>query len=272
MFVNVEYIVVGLMIILILVVVQTNILNVTTQILAGYEQSASYQKAAKIMDVLLLSPGEPANWWDSTKYPYLNNISSIGLALEGEEEYVLDIRKLSRLDPGSSGYLSPTHIRSLLGLRSYYDFSLRITPVFIVTITNTSGNYNIHITDTSGVGLPNSNITAFYVPSSLHTGVEYNYTSQKTGIDGRCNISFDYNASHGIVVCVDHLGAKTMASKPENLNLRIVGNHVFEVQYPLLSSLVCETASYTASAHTGIVYRYVTIDGVYYYVEYSLWE
>jgi len=272
MYVNVEYIVVGLMIILILMVVQTNILNVTTHILAGFEQSASYQKVAKILDVFLLSSGEPADWWDYTKYPDPKNISSFGLALDGEEEYVLDIRKLWRLDPSSGGYVSPTLVRSLLGLRSYYDFSLKITPVFTVTITNTSGDYNIHVSDTTGVGLPNANVTAFYIPSSLQTGVDYNYTSQKTSIDGSCSISFDYNASHGIVLCVNHLGVTTLASKPENLNLRIVGNHVFETQYPLVSSLECETASYTASTHTGIVYRYVTIDGVYFYVEYSMWE
>jgi len=260
------------MLIMILIVVQTNIFNMTTHILAGFEQTESYQKAADILDVLLLSPGEPIDWWDYNKYPYTDNVSAIGLALGVEEDYVLDIKKISRLDSSSTEYISPTIVRSLLGLRSYYDFSLKITPVFTVTITNTSGNYNIQVHDINGAGLPNSNVTAFYIPSSIQTGVEYNYTSQKTGVDGSCALSFDYNSDYGVVVSVNHLGVKLIASKPENLKLRIVGNQIFEAEYPLVSYFEFKTASYSSFTQTDIVYRYVTIDGVYYYVEFFLWE
>lgn len=272
MYVSIEYIVVGLLLIMILIVVQTNIFNMTTHILAGFEQSESYQKASDILDVLLLSPGEPIDWWNHNKYPQTENINSIGLALAGEQEYILDIKKISRLNSGSSEYISPTLVRSLLGLRSYYDFSLKITPVFTVTITNTSGNYNIQVHDNHGAGLPNTNVTAFYIPSSIQSGVEYNYTSQITGIDGSCSLSFDYNSDYGVVVSVNHLGVKTISSKPENLKLRIVENQIYEAEYPLLSSLECETASYSSFTQAEIVYRYVTIDGVYYYVEFFLWE
>lgn len=272
MYVNIEYIVVGLFLILILIVVQTNVFNVTTHILAGFEQTESHQKAVDILDILMLSPGEPSDWWNYNKYPDTENISSIGLALGGVEDYVLDIRKISRFDSSSPGYLSPTTVRSLLGLRSYYDFSLKITPVFTVTIANVSGNYDIQVHDINGAGLPNSNVTAFYIPSSIETGVEYNYTSRITGIDGSCALSFDYNSDYGVVVCVDHLGVKTIVSQPENLKLRIVGNQIFEAEYPLISYLECETASYSSLTQTEIVYRYITIEGVYYYVEFVLWE
>lgn len=271
--VNLEYIAVGFMIFMILVVVQTNIFGVTTHIITGFEHSESYKKAANILDVLLLSPGVPSNWWDYETYPHPNNISYIGLALEGStEEYVLDIKKIQRLNPDSAGYIPPTSVRSLLGLRSYYDYSLRIMPIFNISISNVTGNFNIKVQDLNDLGLPNTNVTAFYVPSSIQAGVDYNSSSQLTEKDGSCNISFDYNPEFGIVVCVSHIGVKVLASKPENLFIRVLDDQVFEATYALISYLEYKTASRSLFTHTEIILRYVKIEGVSYYVEFMLWE
>jgi hypothetical protein len=260
------------MIFLVLTVVQTNLFNLTTHVLTGLEQPESYQKAADIIDVLLLSPGSPPDWWDYTKYPNPENITSIGLALEGEADYVLDLRKLARLNSSSAEYLSPSFVRSLLGLRSYYDFSLKITPVFQVSIANASGEYTVQVSDINGAGVPNSNVTAFYIPSSIQTGIDYAFTSQRTGEDGSCVLTFAYDPEYGVIVNVNHIGVTVLASKPENLKLRVVGSHLFEAQYPLVTDLDYGTAFPGSATHTEIVHKYVQTDGVYYHVEFTLWE
>jgi len=268
-----EYILAGIMIFMILAVVGINIFNVTTHTLARLEQLKEYRKAADILDSLLLSPGYPPDWWNYSKYPNPENISFIGLALQGSVgAYVLDARKLNRLNSSSNGYIPPTKMRSLLGLRRSYDFSLRIMPVFNVSISNVTGTFNITVRDLNGVGLPNANVTAFYVPRSLEPGVDYNCSYAVTDKDGRCTVSFDYNPEYGIVVCVSKVGVKVIASKPENPRLRIIGERVFEADYPLISYLEYKTASISGFAQREVAFRYVTIDSASYYVEFTLWS
>lgn len=270
---SLEYILAGILIFLILMVTEISVFNMTVHTLAGMEQSEEYTKAAEILDSLLLSPGDPPDWWDYEKYPSPDNITSIGLALQGSvEAYVLDVRKLSRFDSGSSGYLSPVRVRSLLGLSRYYDFSLEITPIFNITISNVTGTYTIRVRDLNGLGVPNVNITAFYVPSSIAPGVDYPCTSNMTRGDGSCTVTFDYNPEYGIAVCARQAGVKVIASKPENLKLRIEGERVFTTTYSLIPYLSYETASGGGLLHGEVVSRYVKIEGVSYYVEFNLWS
>ena len=190
MHVSYEYILAGLIIILILTTSELTIFSLMTEKLTDIRQEGSYSTAEKIVDVLLLSPGYPFDWDSNASV----DPDSLGLAFHNSlEAYILDPDKVNRLNENSSGYITPTKARELLGLRKDYHFSLQITPMLDVQIEyEGDGEYSFAIFNDKGYSAANVNVTAFYIPNSFVSGIDYTSKSNITMIDGTCILDFDY--------------------------------------------------------------------------------
>ncbi len=264
---NYEYICAGIILLLILSVTDISMFNLVTNQLTQIEQEKGLI-AEEILDVILLSPGDPPNWGNYSTAP-----SSIGFAAQNSlEEYVLDANKVVRMLEDSVYYISPGKARVLLGLSSNFQFSLRMMPVFIIDISSEAdGIYTLTLTNHKGLPIPNVNITGFYVPKSLVPGTDYPSTSKITGINGTCVLSFNYTIDNVLVVLANQLDFKVLKTETPNSNVIIEGGVVMESDVPLV-----QTINYTTGSVFGLkkdsVFRYVTICGFTYYVEFTLWS
>jgi len=267
--VNYEYICAGIIVFLILSVTEVSMFNLMTYQLTKIEQENGYVMAEKILDTILLSPGDPPNWGD-----YLTDPISLGFAAQNSlEAYVLDINKIIRLSENSENYISPGKARSLLGLNTNYQFSLKITPVFIIDINpEGNGNFTLILTNHEGFKLPNVNVIGYCVPKSLIPGTNYPSQSVITNVDGKCTLDFtEWTENHVLVVCANQLEIKTMKTEPLDYNFIIEGDRVVESDAPLI-----QTINYSTGSVFGVkkesVFRYVDIRDFTYYVEFDLWS
>jgi len=266
--VDYEYICAGIIILLILSVTEISMFNLMTQQLGRIEQEKGYTIAEKILDMILLSPGDPPNWGE-----YITDPIFLGLATQNSlKEYVLDASKVTRISEDSDYYISPGKARSLLGLSQNYQFSLKITPVFIIDI-NSEGNGNFILTLTNNKGSPitNVNITGYYIPKSFVPGTYYPSESKISGIDGKCTLNFEHIPNYVLVVCASQLEVKTVKTDPPNLNFRIEGDCVVESDVPVIQDIHYSTGSVFGLKKES-VFRYVEIEDFTYYVEFNLWR
>jgi len=269
--VNYEYILAGLVLLLILSVSEMNIYSIMTHQLAKMEQETEYPAAARILDTILLSPGYPPNWGNQTEEP-----TSFGLAVHNSlRAYVLDISKASRLIEGASGYIKPGKARQLMGLSEDYHFNLTIIPVFTIDIVNASqeqpGKYIVTITDSKGFGVPNVNVTGFYVPESMMRGDIYPSQSAVTGVDGTCVLTFSHLSNCSLVVLANQLEIKAVQTEPPGDPVRVEGGYVMKSNFEVIQTINYATGSvFALSSETAS--RYVEIDGLTYYVEFDLWR
>jgi len=268
--VNYEYILAGLVLLLILSVSEMNIYSIMTHQLTKMEQETEYPVAARILDTILLSPGYPPNWCNQSEDP-----SSLGLAVHNSlRAYVLDIGKVSRLIEDHPNYIKPGKARQLLGLSEDYHFNLTIIPVFTISIVNASqeqpGKYAITITDSKGLGVANVNITGFYVPKSLMSGDVYPSESVTSGLNGTCILSFNPLPDRYLIVLANQLEVKAVQTEPPGLSFRVEGGYVLKSDYPVIQTVKYATGSvFALSSETAS--GYVEIDGLTYYVRFDLW-
>ena len=264
-----EYVLAGLMMFVMLVALHSNLqtLIYDTTTLAMQED---YNMAESLIDMILLSPGNPPNW-------SLNNPTLFGLAAEETiDTYVLDSRKVIRLDENynSSTYISPWELRSLLGLTSGINLIIRITPIFPIDIQPMgNGKYGITVTNHRGVPLANVNVTGYYLNESLGSSSGRDQSQNITGMDGSCTLDFSsvYDPEYILVVCADLVGVETMQTFPSYLAVRVEGGRVIQSEVPLIGSI-----NYTSGSFYGLdtdwAARYVEIDGFTYYFELEVWR
>ncbi|MEM3040963.1 MAG: hypothetical protein QXG97_02910, partial [Nitrososphaerota archaeon] len=88
-----EYIIAGIVVVAMLAAAEMNISTMTSSRLALAE-TEGYSMAESILDMILLSPGDPPNWSEYSEDPEL-----FGLAFSNAtEEYTLDPKKVMRLN------------------------------------------------------------------------------------------------------------------------------------------------------------------------------
>jgi hypothetical protein len=267
--VNYEYICAGIIVFLILSVTEVSMFNLMTYQLTRIEQENGYLMAEKILDILLLSPGDPPNWGS-----YVTDPISLGLAAQNSlEAYILDVNKVIRLSEDAENYISPGKGRRLLGLNKNYQFSLKITPVFLIDITSEGGgDFTLTLTNYEGFQLPNVNVIGYCVPKSLVPGTNYPSQSTISNIDGICTLNFtEWTENHVIVVCADQLGIKVVKTEPTDYNFYIEGDRVVESNTPLIQAINYSTGSVFGLKKES-VFRYVDIGDFTYYVEFDLWS
>lgn len=268
MHVDYEYILAGITILLILLATEINMFTIMSQEMTRMEQERGYTIAEDILDVILLSPGDPEDWG---KYP--SDPTSFGLAAQNSlKAYVLDANKVIRLSRNSSDYLSPGRVRSLLGLSRGYQFSLNLMPIFNINISSSGdGNFTVIVKNYKSIPAPNVNVTGYYIPQSWAPGVEYTHQSGVTGFNGSCALSFNPEPDHVLVVCANQLGIKATETNPKGLRFRVEGDSVVKSDTPLVPAI-----NYSSGSPFGMkresVFRYAEIDGLTYCAEFNLWS
>jgi len=268
-----EYILSGLVVLLVLTSTEITMYALMSQRLASLKQESGYTTADKILDVLLLSPGDPSDWGKNVSETPV----SLGLADQNAmRAYFLDPNKVERLHNDSTGYISPSEARDLLGLRRSYQFSLRIKPVLSIEISSVEvgGNetFTLTVRDTKGFPVPNVNITAYYVPESLGPGADYPHESNMTRIDGTCTVTFTSEPElEVLVVQAEQLGVRVVATHPSSFNFVVEGGRVFESGTLLVTDFPPYSTGLVSGLDKDLVSRYVEIGGLTYVVEFELW-
>jgi hypothetical protein len=236
--------------------------------IADWEQAAGYQTAEGLLDMLLLSPGEPSNWNDFSDDP-----QRLGLASsKAFEDYALDSQKVERLTPNSTHYIHPATLRSLLGISSTIGLSLRIIPTLNLTVTfKEPGEYNLTVRDLKGLSVPNVKVTSYYVSMPFDPYADPELQESVTDVHGNASLSYSPRANAGLVVCVSQSDIRAIATYPEDAMLTVQGNHVTSSTNPAVLAVNSATGSFFGYTRE-IASRYVKIDGYTYYAELILWS
>jgi hypothetical protein len=265
MHVTIEYILAGMLMVLVLVGTETTMSALMSQRITAFQEGNQLTVADNILNAMLLTPGDPANWGDSFAQPPI----SFGLADQGTATpYRLSTTKIMRLQNGSLGYISPTELRSMMGLRDDVQFSLTITPIMTVNI-NGNGPFAITVRDSRGNLSPNVNITAYYIPAGS-SGGQYPTVSNITGFDGKCTIAFNNEPGYVLVTKAEQSGVVVIATSPAGWNYWPEGGIVI-----LRDTSVFAGLTYTTGTTYGInkksAQRYAEIGGQTYLVALDIW-
>lgn len=263
-----EYIFAAFLLVTIIFVAQTN-MNMWISHQLHYVEQRDYSMSSSFSDLILMSPGDPPDWGDSTEKPILFGLASY----KTTEMYDLDAKKVFRLHRGSSSYISSGELRSILHLSSSYGFAIRIRPLLSLGISSPrDGFYSVAVTDRTGRSTANVNVTGYYVHESLSSDYERRSYSNVTGVSGECSLEFQPETGYVLVVCADLLGAKTMRTYPADLNMMVEGGRVIESDVPLVSWLDYTSGSFVGLTHSDKTSRIVRIEGFYFYFEFEVWE
>ena len=268
--VSYEYIFAGFVIILILSTTQVY----TTQLLArkvgDWEQAAGYDTSESFLDMLILSPGEPSNWGNLPGNPHRLGLASINVF----EEYSLDPAKVERLTPNSSNYITPSTLRSLMGISSTTGLSLRIVPALNITIAyQAPGNYLVTVRDMKGLTVPNVNVTGYYLSAPFNPYIESFTLKRITNTTGMASLSYEPKVNATLIVCVGQSDILSLSAYPKDvlLTLTVQGNHVISSSRPATMTVNATTGS-LFGYDTQVTSRYVKLEGYTYYMELMLWN
>jgi hypothetical protein len=117
----------------------------------GKEDTRS--KAFQLSEILLNDPGDPADWWNDTKYPTLNDINRIGLSDENSNKNnlisILKVKELKSLCPPSGDF---KNIQQKLAFNKSFS-------IHIFNVSQSSGQRNL-IMDCVDPDLPKTSINA----------------------------------------------------------------------------------------------------------------
>jgi hypothetical protein len=267
MHITLDYLVVGLIIIIVLAFSANSIFSLTSVNLQHVQEEQLNPLAERLLDKILLTPGEPLDWGNIYKYDE-DDITGFGLAYMKNgviNPYVLDPDKTSRITHPVF-QLSPERISRLLSLtwdgRNFkYGFRLRITPALNITITPDENKYirvgsdilytafNIAVKSYDGYPAANSGIKAIYLAAKINEGKEeadYSLARIKTIADwsGKSYLEFKvdsssfrgYNkAAFILIVYASYSGVKSLATynlrEEDILNASIIGNYLI-VEFP----------------------------------------
>lgn len=214
MHITLEYVAIGIMLILFLSVSFNVIYSVVAQ-LEHVREEQLYTAAERIMDKILLTTGAPPDW-GSNVFVSTEDISDFGLALQGTRTpYEIDPDKVMRLANLSTLpnplLINSTLIAELLGIKGEYGFELEMRPLLKhqVTLLETynlpgEGNpslpakLNVQLTNWYGMGVPSANVTGIYVlvqvwgPGGQQSEVEYWVWAESnvTNALGTCILDF----------------------------------------------------------------------------------
>jgi hypothetical protein len=265
--VSYEYILAGLIIILVMNAVQIAVTDLLSQRLTALEEQNLLTEAEKVADVIFLSPGNPVNWGNTPA----QEPTFFGLAAASSlRAYTLDPYKIMRLMQNSTGYISPTRARELLGLSPSSQFSLKFTPLMDINVAG-NGVFTITVKDRMGVLDANVNITSFYVPKSLSIDSTYSSVTNITRLDGTCMVSFQPQADYVLVVLAEQSAGKSLVTFPQGYDFKVEGGRVFQSDVPSFTEIDYSTGSFSGTTAT-MTYRYVMIDGLTYVAQFELME
>jgi len=265
----IEYISAGLIICLVLGFAGQYAASMTFDKLSLIERDTTMGKADRVIDMLLLSTGQPADWG---RINYYGEPEVLGLAIENSVKlYQLDPGKVRKLDVSSPEYIPPGRLRDLLGLSSSYYMAFKIFPFFNMTITPQVDNSTFSVTVRNQWGVPVANVRVMgaclnvsttdigtdKIAQFLDKSLEAHYATSYTNIQGECLLSFAAPGS-SIIVVSNQLNMESVKTWP-SLSPAIVG--VIESSMGTVSGYNAETVS-----------RNVYIEGLDYVARLVLWS
>jgi hypothetical protein len=179
-----EYLAVGLLII-VLVAVSYHMVEAATSTLATTYEEQLYTIAERTMDKIVLTPGYPEDWGTNINVTP-DTLQDFGLSLYGTRTpYTVDPDKVMRLANLSTLpnplLLNTTRLAQLLNLQGY-GFRLRIRPMLVVNITvldyytppaknlKFASKFRVTVSNYYGLGIPNVNVTGMYVILRVQPG------------------------------------------------------------------------------------------------------
>jgi hypothetical protein len=267
MHVTLDYLVAGLLIIIILTFTANSISPFIYINLQHVEEEQLNPLAERLLDKILLTPGEPLDWGNIYRYDE-DDITGFGLAYMKNgviNPYILDPDKISRI-AHPVFQLSPERISKLLGLtwdggNFKYGFRLRITPALNITIIPDENKYirvgsdilytafNITVKSYDGYPAANSKINAIYLAAKIKEGkveADYSLARIKTIADWRgesyLEFTVDQSSFKGynkaafiFIVYASYSGVKSLATynirTEDILNAAIIGKYLI-VEFP----------------------------------------
>ena len=267
MHVTLDYLVAGLLIIIILTFTANSISPFIYINLQHVEEEQLNPLAERLLDKILLTPGEPLDWGNIYSYDE-DDITGFGLAYMKNgviNPYILDPDKISRI-AHPVFQLSPERISKLLGLtwdggNFKYGFRLRITPALNITIIPDENKYirvgsdilytafNITVKSYDGYPAANSKINAIYLAAKIKEGkveADYSLARIKTIADWRgesyLEFTVDQSSFKGynkaaflFIVYASYSGVKSLATynlrTEDILNAAIIGKYLI-VEFP----------------------------------------
>lgn len=171
-----EYLAIGVLIVLFLLVA-FEVVDLVTGRLVLVKEEQLYNVAERVMDKILLTPGDPPDWGTNPN----GTLTDFGLALNGTRTpYVVDPDKVMRLANLSTFpnplLINSTEIASMLGLSEKYGFRLVMRPLLSVNVTPlelynvSSGSatpipsvIRVEVYNWYNFGVPGANVTAILV-------------------------------------------------------------------------------------------------------------
>ncbi|MEM2136638.1 MAG: hypothetical protein QXI93_01635 [Candidatus Methanomethylicia archaeon] len=185
-------------------------------------------EAEKILNQLLLSPGDPPNW-GSTNIS-ISELKSFGLAVSNGEIYSLDVDKLIRVFDFSLSEFSDivpinlSDVLSMLGLKGKYGLYIKLKPALNVSVQKLSDHiYRVVVETYEGLPVINAKIKAVRVSAYFNYEnktviyVEDVLDEVYTDYDGSATLYFTEVGSEGhvgffIVLYVDFHGFSIVSS------------------------------------------------------------
>jgi len=222
-----EYVFSALIIVLLVSLTLTYFIPVSLNRVTYLSEGQLQIEAEKIMNQLLLNPGDPPDWGVSVTS--IDSLKSFGFALKGADAYSLDINKLVRVfEPNLSEFTNLTSISlndilNVLGLYGVYGLSIKLTPVLNVSIQKSSDFiYEVYVKTYDDMPVINARIKAVHVNVYVSGNTEITYLEDVvenvyTDYDGKAILNFTQVDSNGaiggfLVVYVDFYGLSTVYS------------------------------------------------------------
>jgi len=268
MHITLDYLVVGLIIIIVLAFSANSIFSLTSVNLQHVQEEQLNPLAERLLDKILLTPGEPLNWEDIYNYPDEEDITGFGLGYIKKQDqlmfidpYVLDLNKVSRMSI-IDFQPSPNRILKILGLtwdgeHPKYGFRLRIAPALNITITPTEyigqapAVFNISVKSYDGYPAANAKVKAIYlvmqmkkkgneeevIPWRSSTTLLANWRGECSSVDFKQflnSISSSDVEAYILLVYASYFGVKSFnhyAKYPDILDAWITGNYLV-VKFP----------------------------------------
>ena len=238
-----EYMVAALLtILLVFTAVSTFIPNALTR--STYISESQLRiEAEKIVNQLLLNPGDPPNWGVSTTNS--SEVKVLGLALQGGRPYELDINKIIRMYENILNEFSDKEqmdfesVCRLLGLYGNYSLSIKLTPVLNITVQKLSSNiYEVTVKTHDNLPVTNAVVNAVRITAYMNcchnmvTYIEDPIYPTYTDHNGKATLEFTQQSgelSSVVVVYVDFYGVKTVFSYVEGSSTYgvIIGNDLY---------------------------------------------
>jgi hypothetical protein len=274
---SLEYIAAGIIMCIILGMTGRYTTNMVYDKMNLIESDQGLEKAGKILDLILLTEGDPPTWDDSTDDPNIMGFAP----LNNIKMYKLDKDKLNRLIPTTPGYISPGRLRQLMGLSADYYISLKIYPLHNITITKKDQDvFEAEFINQWGTPISNVNVTAAYlndtqvedltedeIDAFLDLDLPATYDSEFTNSIGVANIRLTGASNNGCLIIYS-----------EQLTCRclfLLNVNEYEVSFAdtTLAINTIESSMGSVSGYNAeVVNRNVEIDGFDYNVRFTLWR